>query len=522
VNHCFAQSAAWCASPRPDRRSDRRGTILIVVMIIAMAAILVVAGLLAVIGSEAASRAAGRRDSDARVMASSAISVVGDLLDARRAGILDGHALEAPDARIELSADGGRVWVLRLLPVGPGGEVMVSENGRLDLNAVDASALVATGFVDEEVAAAIIAERMRRGVFHSVEALYGVPGVTPEMMEGEEPSEDFAAQASGEEADLRSRILERLGEAQPRGLADVVTVHASEPALQRNGLRRIGLNRPWTPELGERLDERFGEGTGEVVRGLMQQGQQFSDDRSIVSVLRRFSVSETEWAPILDALTGREGDEITGRLDINTASSAALIGLGLTTEQAETIVSVRSSLSDDERWTVTWPLVRGILDGEEMEAMIDRLTVRSWCYRLRLAVLEVDAADDTRIYAGPVVFDVVYDLVDPLVRVAALREVTHLPLARVLAGVLFPDEGGDFAAPDEAEEMPPANGDDMFSADGTLAPLPSFGDAPAAGGFTPFDALPDASRASDPSDADDAEISASSAASRRLGRWRRP
>jgi hypothetical protein len=233
----------------------------------------------------------------------------------------------------------------------------------------------------------------------------------------------------------------------PRGLGDVVTVYSFEPALQRNGKLRINLNVPWSEELGERVADRFGSDAAQTLQRIMESGTTFDTDAKVFEVLRFFQVPVEDWPQIVDTFTTEEGDFHFGRLDINTAPYEALAALpGLEPEHADEIVQARDELDADERATIAWPAVQGIVEPEAYDLLAGRITTRCWTWRLRLAAGEVDAEDPEAELAAPVVYEVVIDLSAPRPRVAYLRDVTWMRATALLAAAIDVESEQDMEA----------------------------------------------------------------------------
>jgi hypothetical protein len=216
----------------------------------------------------------------------------------------------------------------------------------------------------------------------------------------------------------------------------VLTVFAAEPNLQQSGRLRINLNVPWSDELGRRLDDRFGAGAAEIVKEIMDGGTSFESDGAIVEVMRFFNLAPDEWPDILDALSSSGERELLGRVDINAAPLEALLALpGVSAEHAAQILAARQALSADERATIVWPVLRGIVPAEAFGALADRITVRSWKYRVRVASGQVAAENPRGPLVNPLIHEVVLDLTSPgRGRIAELRDVTMLDIAAALAG----------------------------------------------------------------------------------------
>lgn len=484
----------------------RRAFVLIAVMVIVGIAMLVVLATLVLVRAETATAATHERSAQSRALAWSGVQAIAATLDRQRDRILAG-AVPRVDRSITIYETSDRVGVVRLVPFGDE-EPVRAEAGRVDLNHTDAAALAATGRVDSALAEAIVAARQARGGrFASELELLEVDGVTPEMLFG---SLDRLAPAGRGAAGLATEATGDAGVAtgvrsSAAGLLDVVTVHGVEPMLQRDGSPQMKLGDGWTEELAQAVVKRFGQEFADELQPLVKGGT-LVDDAALVATLRTRNVEPRDWSVPLDVFTTEPGDYHGGRLDLNSAPYEALLTLpGITSPQAAEMVRQRDGLSLDDRATPTWPLLRGVLDAAQYEAIAGRVTVRCWTWRVRFEAGEVaasvagagdDGTDDAPLDA-PVVWEAVIDLTTPQWRIAYLRDATLLPVAIALAAApgaddqrdqrdqrderadskpaverpLPPDDPTPSAVPpsDEPSSKPPSNSD----ASATPAPKPS-------------------------------------------------
>ncbi|MGA1393342.1 MAG: hypothetical protein ACO38W_09330, partial [Phycisphaerales bacterium] len=438
------------------------------------AAVLVVAGiglsiaagvlLLARAETRGADRSAERARS--RALAWSGVQAMVTELAAQRGRILRGESLEL-EAQYVIEEDRTRLGVVRLLPVGSDGSRLVSEASKFDLAEASVESLEASGIVDGELAASVIAARDRfGGRLDSIEALLAAaPGeISAEDLFGPLEELDLRQAIAGEEADRGERILARLEGSVPRGLSDLLTVHAAEPSIDSEGRPRIPISPPWTDAMGEAITERLGEDAANVVRAVISgnlqgegealtRGLALARDRDLAEIMVRARVAIDDWIRPIDILSFESGEERTGRLDLNTASAAALRMLpGVTEDEASAIVDARERLTAQERATVMWPAMLEIWPIERYPELIERITVRSYLWRMRLACGTVDAESPDGPIEDATVWEVVVDLGSDRPRLAALREITQFDLAaRLLAARLAADDSDRRRAEDGFE-----------------------------------------------------------------------
>lgn len=450
------------SSARPQRR---RGFVIIMVLVVVGCAILIATGLLFTLQADAAGSTSTRQATRSRAMAWSGVQAVMRQLHEQRDVILDGLTPEI-DATVELYEANTRLGVVRLLPFADG-RLIIPEGGRLDVNHVTAEALERTGMIDPTLAQSIIAARTRRGSFQCLTDLLQIEGITPEVLYGSlediRPMDD--ARGDGWLMDEASG-----DDGLAVGLVDVLTVYGFEPLLQRDGRLRINLNMPWSDELGARVDERFGQGVGEVVRQLMENGTVFDSENALFGILNLFEVDPNEWIDPCDALSMTDASIVGGRLDINTAPYEALLGLpGIEPETADEIIRRRDELPIEMRASVAWPAIEEIIEPSLYTTIGNLITTRSWCYRVRLAAGEVSIDDPEGPLEEPMILEAVIDLADPSPRVAYLRDITMLQMSATLA-LAASDAWIDDAA------AVPATSDDLMTLDDLsmdpMEPLP--------------------------------------------------
>ena len=486
---------------RIDRtRQPPHGFALVAVLVVMGGALLVATSLLFVAQAEIAGGAVAADRAQAHALARSGVVAVIARLNEQRQEILDGRTPRI-DEEFVIYETAGRIGVVRLLAVGPGGEVLVPEAGKRDLQYADADALAATGMIDDTLARAIVDYRREtlNRPYQSVGELLNVPGMEAETLYG--PIDELGDVADTPDTD-----------GTVRGLSDVVTVYGFEPALQQNGTLRINLNIPWSDELAERVVERFGSGASETLQGIMASGTTFDSDAKIFEVLNFFQMQPSEWPEIIDTFTADDSEMHYGRLDINTASYEALLGLpGIEPAQASEIVQMRDDLTDGDRATIAWPAIHGILEARAYEQIGGLITTRSWTYRLRLAAGEIDADDADSPLTGAVVYEIVVDLSAPRPRLAYLREITWLrSTALIAAHAAVEDAGVERAEPQDVAADPADPADTPFSDD------PAFGEQP-----RPDEAVSPFEAGADPMAAPSQRTTAPSGkpAGRRIGRW---
>lgn len=461
---------------------SRRSFVMLAVLVVVGGAALVATMLLRFAGAESAVAVSSAQHARARALAFSGVEAILSELDRERGEILAGRSprLDRQYVLYETELESG---VVRLLSLRSGGELLGAVGGLLDVNLADSEQLVATGLIDMEAAEAIVADRETRDGkrFRVLEDLLevtrsdGSPAIMPEELLGPLESIKPARDALVLERDRGERALDALGIQGSVKLEDVLTVHSFEPALQKNGLLRINLNVPWSEELGRRMDDRFGEGTGNGLKQIMENVQ-FDDDGKIVDVLRFFRVEPDDWIDVVDACSS-ESRWHDGRIDLNTAPVEALQSLpGIDESIARGIVRERDTLSNEERMTRVWPVLRGVIEPEVFSQLAGRVSTRCWLWRIRLAAGTVSVDDPEGPIENPVLLDIVVDLAAPVARIASLRDISGLDVGvRLLEGrILEFDEALDTKRVDLDDGAGESTKESLFPTFDSILDRPSF------------------------------------------------
>lgn len=321
----------------------KSGVVLPVVLLVGVSVLLSAAGLFA-LSSPAAERGWQRnklaqRQADIR----SALEVLRLHLGRQREKVLSGGIPEVESSWVIRETEQGDL-TLRLMDADPTGlcSPLRAESGRLDLRVTPKE------WWDRVAELAPFS-----AVLNSARQATSVRS----LMQSEMSSQDFM-------------LIEPL-----------LTVHAEEPELQVDGRQRLPLGSDWNNEIAARVAGRFGQAASDVLSDLFARGQMPQDVGDLVRVLQSFNVPVQDWVEILDAFAF-EADLARGRIDVNTAPEAVLAAIPGIGSAAAEMVSVRSTLSDQERSTIVWPVLRGIIPAEDFDQCAVHLTTRSFRWRV--------------------------------------------------------------------------------------------------------------------------------------------
>lgn len=346
----------------------RRAVILLSVLVLVTLSALVGSTLMlqAIAVRGAADRELGQAQS--RAIAWSAVqAVMADLASGRDALLLgeppmvdaEGVLFEVPD---------GAQGVYRLLPMG--GRLLVPESAKLDINAASEEMLARMPGVGESLAAEIVARREASPI-SSVDDLVGINGVTLSSVYG-----------GGRAGDGFE------GAAPP--LAELLTVFSFDPQVQcgigreeSRGRTRVYIGGEWSEELGEAVNERFGDGSAAALKMVFDAGIELGKPSDLARLLRDRGLPIEFAAQVLDVFTTTEGEYAFGRVDLNTASADVLASLpGLDEDSAAAIVDARERVDPADRMSVTWPVEQELIGIDAFIEAVDWLTVRSTQWRV--------------------------------------------------------------------------------------------------------------------------------------------
>ncbi|HCA38532.1 MAG: hypothetical protein QF781_00315 [Phycisphaerales bacterium] len=365
----------------------RRGIVLAAVTIVTAASLWTTVALLAIAGVETAGIDGGSEAIQEDAAVHSAVLVFATELFEQRDDMRVGKAPNLDD-QIVLWESGRHATVARLLPV-EGERVLVAEAGRLDLN------LASVEQLDQVLgrSEAVVSKR-------NAHRIDDVRDVLMQFDQG-----PIEATDSG-------------------GICQRLTVHAHEPNVQQSGDLRINLDVPWSEELAERIRSRFNDVITEALEKILAENP-VESDADLMRLILSFDMPPKDWADAIDAFSMEPVRYRRGRIDINAASAEVLASLpGVTADQAAAIVQRRDGLDDELLATPAWPFIEDILPTEIAVDFLDRATVGSWTWRLRLACGEVPGdALDTVLQDARVV-DVIVDVAGEQPRIAMMRDIT--------------------------------------------------------------------------------------------------
>ncbi|MBK9187557.1 MAG: hypothetical protein IPM33_01240 [Phycisphaerales bacterium] len=426
-----------------------RGSVLFAVLVVVAIGAMIGTSVMLRAQSHRALAGVGVRKTQTTALAWSGVNAAMAEMAAQRESILDGGE-PTLTSEWELFREGAWRGVVRLVPLGEGGQVCIPENARLDANLASKEMLAALPGVGDAIADKIIAARGQG--LSSIEPLRGLAGapVADELRVVTPAPPSTHDGTTGNHAWI-----------------DHLTVFSFDPDLQAGvagneagkGLQRVGLSNGWTDGARSAVADRFGEDIARVAEAVFKDAPPLTKDSQLVALLRRVGSKPKDWAAALDFFATSPDEYRVGRVDLNRASEAVLACIpGIDAAAASKIVGTRESLSAATRLNVAWPAAEGILTEEQFEQAVDWLCVRStqWRVRIEAGLLPVDEGVDSAWPAQPsagerfsgraiesfddapppmthaMILEAVIDVSGRRPRLAYLRDVTYLDQANEL------------------------------------------------------------------------------------------
>lgn len=387
---------------RTRRTAPRRGTVLVVAMLIlfALAAMVVVLSRSLRVDAMAAANFASSLQADAIERGAERY-----LLALLRDEAEDPESLDESYFAAVPVGD-GYFWVLRpqyddtTLPAFG----LTGEADKVNINTASYERLMMLPGMTEELAAAIVDWRDRdstvspngaeseyylalsepyyckNGPFECIEELMLVRGATRELLYGTGQAPPLGTQRSAFE--VRDTLF--TDPQLERGIADLLTVHSSEPNNTPNGTRRISItNRNQLGDLRTFLRQELGTARGDEITDWIGRVSL----RDVFDLRFRSDLSEEEFARIVDSLTSTDSRVVRGRINVNTAPRAVLLTLPeLDETDVDRLITERRSTSRD-RTSLAW--VAEAL-GEKSVGLGNLLTTRSYQYSADILAVSGD------------------------------------------------------------------------------------------------------------------------------------
>lgn len=220
--------------------------------------------------------------------------------------------------------------------------------------------------------------------FESIEELRLVQGIDLAILYGEDFNRNGVLDPNENDGDQSWPPDNADGRLDP-GLAEYLTAHTRESNLREDGSQRINIRgQSARQDVTQLFEESFGqERAAEILNALP------NNMNSITSPLALYmdsGMTAAEFAAVADELTMRDGDYLVGLVNVNTAPAAVLACLPSMTEgMAEQLVASRTGLDSIALSSVAW--VATVLDPEVARDIGPYITARSHQFSLDVAAV---------------------------------------------------------------------------------------------------------------------------------------
>ncbi len=424
--------------------TQRRGTALFIVFIIVASAVLLTTSLAFRARTERFGASTEEANAKAAAVAWSGVQAVMAELDRQRDNLLNGIEPHVTDSW-SLFGDGTQRGIVDLLPIGPNGELIVSESAKVDLNTIEQEQFVQLTGLPEDTIVDVLRARAQlpNNRFESLGDLMAVQGIDASHIWGATIDTARNNPQINEESNVDDRNetntsidthanIRYPDDGESTALSHKLSVFTYETKLQESGKYKININGDFTDRMFRRIERRFGEDLANLIKQVKDNDDAFHlTEQQVYQLLATGDTDPTEWDQYLDAFTDNDERYYQGRIDILNASAHVLQSLdGISNEQAASIVDERQVLTQKESAGTAWLVTHDILTHNQWAAVAPKLTWKTTAWRVLVRGSVVVGGDNgkTRI-ASERIYEAVIDLSMPRPRVAYLRDVTMRDIA---------------------------------------------------------------------------------------------
>jgi type II secretory pathway component PulK len=257
---------------------------------------------------------------------------------------------------------------------------------------------------------------IRNGSLATLDSLMLVRGFTAELLYGTDVNLNFRHDANEPEGNFDTSFSRFL------------TVYASEPSADNDGVPRTNINDPGDPYPGVEFPVAMTNFINELRKAnmrlesavdLLEAKIKVKDDkggeREVAS-----EVGKAELPQALDLFTTSALSTHDGLINVNTAPIEVLTTVpGIDESLAESILSARKSISPEKRGTIGWLFQEDVMDAATFKRLAPYLTARSFQFSFQVVGFGVPSGRFRRL-------EVVIDSSELTPRVVYLRDLTRL------------------------------------------------------------------------------------------------
>lgn len=270
---------------------------------------------------------------------------------------------------------------------------------------------------------------IRNGPLASMDGLLLVRGFTPELLYGEDANMNWRLDPNENDGDERPPADNSDGNLDI-GFRRFLTVYASEPNQDNDGVPRTNINDPADPLPGVEFPPALTNFIGELRQANLTVGQpsdllegtiKVKDEKGVEHEVSS-GVGKPELAQVLDLFTTSVQTHFEGLINVNTAPIEVLTTIpGIDESLAEAIQSARRSISPEKRATIAWLFQEDVMDAEMFKKFAPNFTARSFQFSFQVIGYGFPSGRFRRM-------EVVIDSSESTPRVVYLRDLTRLGL----------------------------------------------------------------------------------------------
>ncbi len=267
----------------------------------------------------------------------------------------------------------------------------------------------------------------------TLEELLLVRGFSPALLYGEDANLNFRLDANEDDGDERFPPDNANGELS-RGLRSLLTVVSYDLNVDSDGNERVDINDPAVTLTNEPLPEKLvtfiaalrrNERSITNVSELLEAKWEMADEKG-KQVEYESGVGKEELADVLDRLTHTNATQLSGLINVNTATEAVLKTVpGIDDDLAGAIAAARIGSASGQGDSIAWLYTEDIVDVEKFQEIAPYLTARS--YQFSFHAIGFGSSGQYRI------LEVIVDTATDTPRIVYLRDLTR-------SGLPFPLE----------------------------------------------------------------------------------
>jgi hypothetical protein len=276
--------------------------------------------------------------------------------------------------------------------------------------------------------------RVFNGPLNTLDEILLVRGFTPALLYGEDANWNFQLDPNEDDGEVQFPPDNKDGKLDC-GLRQYLTVCSYDLNQDADGRPRIDLN---NPDAALTSDQPNAEELPapmvayiEALRRSKVRIEQPADlleakaklqDEAGKEVDMESGVGKTELPVLLDRFTTTSDQRLPGLIDVNNASATVLQALpGIDEALADSIVSARRNLREEQKRTPAWLYQEGVLDADQFKKLMPYVTARGFQYHFHVVGYGVPSGRYR-------VLEAIIDTADATPNITYLRDITRLGL----------------------------------------------------------------------------------------------